>query len=259
MAGETDHTRRVRDEFTRQSQTIPASAMFGDERTLERIAHAVAAGPAENVLDVACGPGIVARRLARDAREVVGVDVTEAMRVRARQLCAEAGLTNVRFEEGSAEALPFPPDSFDAVVSRLALHHFADPGKALDEKCRVVRAAGRVVITDIVSSEDPDESRVHNALETLRDPSHIRMLPRSELRAMLEARGLRILSEDGWTIRREFDEWIAITRSPERRAPLLTLMRELAERKSRAGIGLRIDGDQTVFDHHWVALVARPA
>src|SRR4029079_3322625 len=126
-------------------------------------------------LDVACGPGIVVEALARDAGGVVGCDLTPEMLEKARQRCAAAKLTNVRFVPGRAEALPFEDAEFDVVVSRSALHHFLDPAATLREMARVLRPGGRMVTVDVMASEDPAEAALHNALEILRDPSHVRM------------------------------------------------------------------------------------
>ena len=109
---------------------------------------------------------------------------------KAKARCAKAGLSNVAFRSGDAENLPFKDAEFDGVVTRLAIHHFANPQRALDEMFRVLRPGGAAVIVDAVSSENLDESKLHNAIERLRDPSHVRMLPASELDAGVEPRRL---------------------------------------------------------------------
>src|SRR5262245_49537523 len=79
----------------------------------------------ERVLDVACGAGHTALAFAAGAAEVVAVDVTEAMLATGRRLAEEQAVTNVTFQPGDAEALPFPDASFDLVTCRYAAHHFA--------------------------------------------------------------------------------------------------------------------------------------
>lgn len=248
---------RARREFTRQAEPLSRSAVFAAGGLLGRIAALVAAAPAEHVLDVACGPGLVASRLAQDAGAVVGVDLTPAMLERARELCAERGQTNVRFECAAAEALPFEDASFDVVVSRLAFHHFDDPAAALDEMVRVARPGGRIAVFDITTSEDPAEAALHNALETLRDPSHARALAATELDALLASRALEPIGAEAWSASRRFEEWIAITGAEERAAPIEQVMRALAQAGIRAGLGLRIEEGAVAFDHHWVGRVAR--
>lgn len=251
-----DHQTRVQDEFSRQAETMVAAAFFTDEQILGRIREAARLTPGSRVLDLACGPGIVSEALAHLAGTVVAYDITPTMLIRTRGRCAEAGLTNVQCMLGLAETLPFRNETFDVVVNRSALHHFPRPTVALAEMARVTRATGRIVIVDVVSSEDPEESAVHNALEVLRDPSHIRMLPTNELLASLQEAGLEAQSTAMWTNRREFEEWLRITNAPERGAPLRAVMGALAKAGVVAGINLHLDGDTIVFEHRSLLITA---
>lgn len=94
------------------------------------------------VLDLACGPGFVAN-IARERGAVpIGLDFSSAMIGLAR-----AAYPKIRFDEGEAEALPYPDASFDAVVSNFGIHHVPDPVRALSEARRVLRPDGRVAFT----------------------------------------------------------------------------------------------------------------
>jgi ubiquinone/menaquinone biosynthesis C-methylase UbiE len=252
----SDHQRRVRNEFSRQADTMAAAAIFTDERILTHIREAAGLTRHTRVLDLACGPGIVSEALAYDTGEVIACDITPTMLIRARHRCAEAGLTNVHCTLGLAEALPFADQTFDVVVNRSALHHFPHPAAALAEMARVIRTSGRLVIVDVVSSEEPEESGLHNALEVLRDPSHTRMLPKSEILAHLREAGLEARTTMAWTNTREFDEWLRITNAPERMAPLHTVMTALAKAGIHAGINLHLNGDTIVFEHKSQLIVA---
>ena len=243
------HVSRVREEFTRQADAMAVAAVFNDETVLARICDAARLSSQVRALDVACGPGIVVDALARQAAEVVGCDVTPAMLEKARGRTAAAGLSNVEFVPGRAEALPFADESFDVVVSRSAVHHFSDPGAAMREIARVVRPGGRVITVDVMAAESCEDAALHNALETLRDPSHVRMLARSELHGLLSEVGLHVESCSVWTNRREFGEWMRIVSAPERIGPLKTVMTALARAEVRAGIGLRLSGEGLRFEH----------
>jgi len=243
------HDNLIRTEFARQVDTLAQGAVFNDAVVLEQIRQAARLDKHTRALDVACGPGIVVAALARDAAEVVGCDITPEMLDKARQRCASAALTNVRFVPGRAEALPFGDAEFDVVVSRSALHHFLDPAAAIREMARVLKPGGRLLTVDVVASEDPAEAALHNALEILRDPSHVCMLPRSELQKHLENAGLRVESCTTWINHREAGEWLKITNAPERIAPLKIVMSELATRGATAGVDLRVDGNRIRFEH----------
>ena len=160
-------------------------------------------------------------------------------------------LNNVTFKSGDAENLPFNDAEFDGVVTRLAIHHFANPQRALDEMFRVLRPRGVAVIVDVVSSEDRDESKLHNAIERLRDPSHVRMLPASELDAGVSRAGFRNLEHATWDMDRELEEWLAIVDDPARVEPIGTVIRTLAESGRTAGFGLSVNQGRVVFFHRW--------
>ena len=251
---QSSHQSSIRHEFTRQADTMSAAAVFTDQDILARIRDAAGLTPASRVLDLACGPGIVTAALAPYAGAVTALDLTPAMVARARQRSLDDGLDNVHCALGLAEGLPFADDSFDVIVNRSALHHFPHPEAALAEMARVLRPAGRLVISDVVSSDAAEESALHNALEVLRDPSHVRMLPRSELTGILQGHGLREVASLAWTNHRGFDEWLRITNAPERIAPLRAVMTALARSNQHAGINLHLDGDDVVFEHHTVLL-----
>lgn len=251
-----DHQTLVRDEFSRQAEAMATAALFNDERILARIREAAGLTRQSRALDVACGPGIVAAALAQDAGEVVACDITPEMLTRAARRCAEAGLANVRCMLGQAEELPFDDGVFDAVVARSALHHFPRPDVALAEMARVLRPSGRVVIVDVMSAEDPEASMLHNALEILRDQSHVRMPSRSELLAHLQQAGLEVKAVAEWINHREFGEWLKIANAPERVEPLRIVMTALAKAGVGAGINLRLEGGELLFEHHPLLVVA---
>lgn len=112
-------------------------------------------------------------------------------------------------------------------------------------------------VLDVASAEDPYAAAVHNALEILRDPSHVRMLSTTELRAAFEEAGLEVASTAGWINHREFDEWLKIVNAPERVEMLRPIMTALAKAGVDAGIKLRLAGGQILFEHTPQLTVAR--
>jgi ubiquinone/menaquinone biosynthesis C-methylase UbiE len=245
------HFQRVASEFARQAPTFEKWADQADDRVAERFQSALGAAAHGKLLDVACGPGVVTAALAPGAASVVAFDATEPMLEKARQRCAKAGLTNVAFKHGDAERLPFADEEFDGVVTRLAIHHFAEPQRALDEMFRVLRRGGSAAIVDIASSEDASESNLHNAIERLRDPSHVRMLPASVLLAGLVNAGFRDIETATWDMNRELEEWLAIVSDPFRVEPIRAIVRVLAEAELSAGIGLSVKNGKIAFFHRW--------
>ena len=247
-----DHFSRVKEEFKRQAETLSVASVFTDSGVLEQIRAAIKPTRMMNLLDLGCGPGIVTAAMAPDVREAVAYDLTPEMLDKAKQRCQEAGLKNVRFELGSAEHLPFPDESFDSVVTRLTIHHFLDPRRVMKEVVRVTRRNGKVVVADVVSSENDEEAALHNALETLRDPTHVQMLSYSAMMELIQSAGLRMTSNVTWEMKRDYEEWIRITNAPERIKPLYTIMVALAKAGLHAGIHLRFDGRTVGFTHQWL-------
>lgn len=99
----------------------------------------------DRVLDVACGTGIVACRLASTGATVTGLDVTPAMLEQAHKRAAAENVT-VKWVERSAEKLPFGDQSFDLVTCQHGLQFMADRGRALAEMRRVIAPGGRAVL-----------------------------------------------------------------------------------------------------------------
>ncbi len=100
--------------------------------------------PGEQVLDVACGTGVVAREARRTvgaAGRAVGVDVNASMLA-----VAERCGPDVHWEKAAAEALPFDDASFDRVVCQFGLMFFEDRTRALREMARVLRPGGGMAI-----------------------------------------------------------------------------------------------------------------
>jgi ubiquinone/menaquinone biosynthesis C-methylase UbiE len=252
-----DHLQRVQQEFTRQASQFATAAAVTRDDLVRRFVDAVPASTGSVVLDVACGPGIVTAMLAPRVHEVVAFDLTPEMLNQARQRCARAGLTNVTFREGSATEMPFADASFDAVVTRLSLHHFEQPALPLAEMARVLKPGGALVVADVSSSEVAEESELHNAIEILRDPSHVRMLPQSELLSAISGTGLTIEQHTHWDEAREFEEWVRIVDDPDRVSPLRTVVRTLARLGQHAGTGWSLAGGKIVFFHRWHLIVAR--
>jgi SAM-dependent methyltransferase len=111
-----------------------------------RAAYGIGAG--DRVLDIGCGTGLTTREAARAAApgSVVGVDVSERMLDRARELTAAEGLDNVRYELGDAQVHGFEPAAFDVAISRFGTMFFADPAAAFANIAAALRPGARLVL-----------------------------------------------------------------------------------------------------------------
>ncbi|GAA2799431.1 class I SAM-dependent methyltransferase [Saccharopolyspora taberi] len=104
-------------------------------------------GPATDVLDLACGHGRIANRLAALGMRTTGIDITPLFLDRARQDARERGVT-VDYVQGDIRSLPWT-GRFDAVVSWFTAYGYfddADNRRVLDEAFRALRPGGRLLI-----------------------------------------------------------------------------------------------------------------
>ena len=187
---EAAHNSAIVDQFTRQAEVFNVAPSLTDEQALRNIVAATRAGPDDTVLDVACGGGVVLCAFAPYVKHATGIDMTPAMVNFGRELATKKGLANVTLKQGDVTTLPFPDGSFSVVVTRYTFHHFLDPLAVFKEMVRVCRRGGRIAVVDIYASEDDAKAAQWNRLELLRDPSHVRCLPLSELKALFGKVGL---------------------------------------------------------------------
>jgi SAM-dependent methyltransferase len=184
--GAAAHNQIVVDQFGKQAACF--ARLPGHEEATRLLIEAVELEANDEVLDVACGPGLVACAVAHDARHVVGIDLTPTMIEQARALQSRLGLSNLEWHIGDVAALPFAANRFSAVLTRYSMHHFLDPQQVLSEMVRVVRPGGRVVVADLVLP--PEQARTYDSIERLRDPSHVRVLSNIELGNLMARVGL---------------------------------------------------------------------
>jgi SAM-dependent methyltransferase len=249
-----DHTDIVVDQFTRQATPFANAAAMRDEDALRLLVEFSQVSAEDSVLDVACGPGLVVAAFAKACREATGIDITPAMIDKARGHASALGLANVDWRVGNVTSLPFPDHSFTLVVSRFAFHHFVDPLGVLREMKRV--ATRRIVIADMVASDDPVRAAALNRMEKLRDPSHARTLTLAELRGLFADAGLPAPRETYYDVRGELEGLLATSfPAPED----IAVIRQMFEDSLAAdGLGMKTKrkGDRILLSYPIAILVA---
>lgn len=252
---ENQHSAEILDQFTRQAAQFAQSATARNQDLLRTILRMAAPQTHESMLDVACGPGMLACAFAPYVRHATGIDLTPAMLHQARAAQQNQGLTNLSWDTGDVTALPYPDAQFDIVTCRFAFHHFPSPLAVLRQMRRVCAPGGRVVVID--SAPSAEKAAAFNAMEKLRDPSHTRALPPEELAALYPEAGLPAPRMEPFRLALDLPSFLARSYPREGDAPRLKAFFESALQEDTLDLQPRqIDG-QIHFFVPTAILVAR--
>lgn len=212
--------------------------------------------PHLEVLDVAAGTGLLSRAISPHVKQVVALDITPEMLAQGQSEADRQGITNIGFEQGAAEALPYPTASFDMVVTRFSVHHFKSPGVVIREMCRVCRQGGNLVVIDIVSSEEKELAARYNNVERLRDSSHTQALSPSGLKKIIEDAGVKILKYYSREVENSVDDWLDFTHTDEnQRRQILALMQRELKGDVETGMRPFFNENKLMFMHTWGIIV----
>ena len=217
------HDQAVVDQFDPLAQAYLASAVHARGPDLDYAAKLVRAELASrtSMLDVGCGAGHLSFVLAPAFERVVATDLSSSMLATVQQEAGQRQLPQIRVQPAGAAALPFADGQFDLVASRYSAHHWHDVPACLREMRRVVRPGGAMLMIDLMGDESPLVDTHLQAVELLRDPSHVRDYSPSQWRSMLEAAGFVVQQEMFWASRMEFSAWVARMRTPAESAGLI--------------------------------------
>ena len=158
------HNESIISQFTKQAIPFTHLSEHSNQYGLELMVELAKPQKGDTVLDVACGPGIVACQLAKFVSSVTGIDITPAMIEQAKQMQKEKKLNNLTWEIGDILTLPFDDSSFSLVITRYSFHHLLNPLQVLEEMIRVCKQDGRIVIIDVApeSNKVDEYNRVKN-------------------------------------------------------------------------------------------------
>jgi ubiquinone/menaquinone biosynthesis C-methylase UbiE len=141
---------RTREYFNKLAGKFGRSYCPG--RSWQALAHLLLTMiPAIDVADLGAGEGTLSQILARNARKVIAVDISERMVEVGAQLAKEQGFTNLEYRIGDLEEPPIADDSIDLAIFSQALHHANSPQKAIAAAGRILRKGGRLVILDLLA------------------------------------------------------------------------------------------------------------
>jgi ubiquinone/menaquinone biosynthesis C-methylase UbiE len=256
----SDTRDEVKRRFGAAAEKYVQSPDHSQGESLDRLIELLLPEPgfaAWRALDVATGGGHTALAVARHVREVVATDLTVPMLGAAKHFIRAQGVTNVRFQEADAGALPFAADSFDLVTCRIAPHHFPDCAAFVRESARVTRPGGLVAVIDNIVPEDRDADAFVNSFEKIRDPSHNRAHTEREWRGFFVAAGLTIEHAERYRKARDFARWIAIMSVDDATRERLRAMLLGATGEARAALQPEGEGEALQFYLGEILLMGR--
>jgi ubiquinone/menaquinone biosynthesis C-methylase UbiE len=211
----SEHESLVVAQFGARAGAYVTSAVHAGGADLERMAERLCARPGQRVLDLGCGGGHVAFTLAPHAAEVVACDLSPEMLSAVASEATRRSLANILTQQASAATLPFPDGVFDVVASRFSAHHWQDLPACLGEARRVAKTGALALFADEVAPSEPLLDTALQAIELLRDPSHVRAHSLAQWRSMLEAAGFAVEQVTTARLRLDFASWIARIATPE--------------------------------------------
>lgn len=246
----------VADQFGSRADAYLASAVHAQGEDLDAIAAIVAGHPEARVLDLGCGAGHVSFTVAPHVAEMIAYDLSAAMLDVVARAATERGLANISTRQGVAESLPFAEGTFDVVLSRYSAHHWHDFRRGLREAARVLKLGGRAAFVDVVAPDSAALDTFLQAIELLRDTSHVRDYTRAEWEAAARAAGFGPGTATLRRVHLDFAAWVERMRTPAVHVEAIRALQVAVSDEARRHFAIRPDGGFT-FDVLMLEL-ARP-
>lgn len=236
-----NHKEVVAQSFGSNAQAYLQSAVHSAGDDLKRAAQIVSALPDARAVDLGCGAGHLTYAVAPFAKSVIAYDLSPEMLSVVHGEAEHRGLKNIQTECGSTEDLPFSDGSVDAVISRYSAHHWRDVRKAMREVSRILRPGGIVCFIDVVGGSEPLFDTYIQALELLRDPSHVRDYTEAEWIAFCSKAGIDAAIDNRWRLPIQFSAWIERIGTPSSHVAAIRALWSTAPVEVREHYGLQAD------------------
>jgi broad specificity phosphatase PhoE/SAM-dependent methyltransferase len=233
---------------------------FPTERELNEMLRLAQPTADDRVLDVGTGRGSVAMAFAPQVDSVLAVDVSPAMLERADSARLARDLRNVHFRFGEIGSLALEDRSFEIIISHDLLHYLRDPQALLVRLRTLLAPGGRLLVDQLVGSDDAVKRATQNAIELRRDSAITGVPSVAELERMLAAAEFNIATLERYTVGREFDEWLAEAAADDATRSAVRSMLEAGLEADSAGLAPRRGRDgQISLTQTRVRLLAIPA
>jgi SAM-dependent methyltransferase len=236
------HEKVVEAQFGPRARAYVESAVHSQGADLEAIGALAQKLRPKLALDLGAGGGHVAYALARHAERVIATDLSPEMLAAVAQTAREKGLSNIETAEAPAERLPFEDETFDFVASRFSAHHWRDFDAGLREARRALKRGGRAMFVDAYAPGQALLDTHLQALELLRDHSHVRDYSSAQWLDTLGRSGFAVEACRTWRLRMDFPVWTARMRTPEENVKMIRTLQNVASRETKTHFAIEADG-----------------
>lgn len=250
---------KIQQAFTEQANEFESEYMnFSNKNYLHYLVQKVKPSKSDSVLEIASGTCACGRAIAPYSKSVVCLDMTPAMLSIGKMASEKDGIENITFVLGDAAGLPFPDNSFDIVLSRLAFHHFPDVKQPFAEMVRVLKPCGKLVLIDMESAEQSLRETEDN-IERMRDPSHVHNLSKNEMLELYRKHGFSVTCCEVIRMPMVLQNWLNHTKTPELiQNKIKTLMHNELSGKKKTGFSPYCRGGEILFDQRWLLIIGIP-
>jgi SAM-dependent methyltransferase len=210
----TSHASKVGKQFGTVAEAYLSSTVHSQGADLEAITGRLRNQSNARLLDLGCGAGHLSFAAAPHVAAVVAYDLSTEMIDIVADQAKLRDLRNVVTKEGRVESLPFEDASFDWVCTRYSAHHWTDIGSALREARRVLKRGGAFIVIDTCAPTNPMFDTHLQAIELLRDGSHVRNYTPTEWTSLLMEAGFVIGARSAWKLPLDFTAWVGRMKTP---------------------------------------------
>lgn len=236
--------------------SLPPSLSDNDLREMVRLA---APKPTDRVLDAAVGTGTVALAFAPHVASVLGIDLSAAMLELAERNRSAARAPNVRYRLGDIMRLELPENSFEILICHNLLPYVAEPETLFRRFKALLSPDGRLLLDEVVGSDDPVKRATQSTIELRRDPTITEIRSAADIEQELLAAGFLVNRSERYVQRVGLEHWLAQAAADETTRSAVKSMIEAGLEADSASLAARRTREgQITFNQTRLRLLAVP-
>ncbi|RKF19203.1 class I SAM-dependent methyltransferase [Altericroceibacterium spongiae] len=241
------HTDLIHRQFGSTANAYVTSSVHASGADLDWIAERAHQCRPARALDLGTGGGHVAYALAAHADRVMASDLSPDMLEEVAAEAGRRGIDNIDRTAAPAEKLPFTDEAFDFLTCRFSTHHWQNAQAGLTEARRVLTNGAPALFVDICAPQTSAAADTHlQAVELLRDPSHIRDYTPYEWLNMLGRAGFSVRSFTTARLRMDFTTWTARMQTPDTHIAAIRALQSCASSDVTSLFAIEEDGSFTI-------------